>query len=170
MLEWYYILGMIAYGIFILQTILSIVIGDFDFDIDFDGNVDFDGSDILSFKGLIHFLMGFSGWLMLADKFQTTFPLIGNMWGAVLVGLVLMIVLYYTYKFCYKLRSEGTHLEKEGLVDLVGTVYLAGDCYYYITVDIGGCTTELKVYCNDHVFKKGDKVIIKSYKDGKYYI
>lgn len=170
MLEWYYILGMIAYGIFILQTVLSIIIGDFGFDINFDGNIDFDGSDILSFKGFIHFLMGFSGWLMLADKFQATFPLVGNLWGGILVGFTLMIVLYYIYKFCYKLRNEGTHLEKEELVNLVGTVYLAGDFYYYITVNIGGCTTEVKVYCNDPVFKKGDKVVIKSYKDGKYYI
>ena len=63
-MEWYYILGIISYGIFIIQFILSnLGISDTDLDVDFDGNVDFSVSDLLSFKGLIHFAMGFSGWL-----------------------------------------------------------------------------------------------------------
>ena len=49
----YYILGGIAYGIFILQFIISWVAGEFDVD------VDFDVSDVVSFKGFIHFFMGF---------------------------------------------------------------------------------------------------------------
>lgn len=44
----YYILGGIAYGIFILQFIISWVAGELDV------------SDVVSFKGLIHFLMGWT--------------------------------------------------------------------------------------------------------------
>lgn len=36
----YYILGGIAYGIFILQFIISWVAGEFDVDVDFDGDAD----------------------------------------------------------------------------------------------------------------------------------
>ena len=46
----YYILGGIAYGIFILQFIISWVAGEFDVDVDFDGDADFDVSDVVSFK------------------------------------------------------------------------------------------------------------------------
>ena len=53
----YYILGGIAYGIFILQFIISWVAGEFD--VDFDGDADV--SDVVSFKGFIHFFMGFGG-------------------------------------------------------------------------------------------------------------
>ena len=60
MLEWYYILGMVSYGIFLIQFILSFILGDFNIDVDFDGDSDFDSSSVLSFKVLIHFLMGFS--------------------------------------------------------------------------------------------------------------
>ena len=72
-MEWYYVLGIISYGIFIVQFILSnLGFGDTDIDIDLDGNVDFDVSDLLSFKGLIHFLMGFSGWLSLKQRLKVT--------------------------------------------------------------------------------------------------
>ena len=75
-MEWYYILGIISYSIFILQFILSnIGIGDSDIDIDCDGDSDFSINDLLSFKGLIHFAMGFSGWLML-DKTVTIVSII----------------------------------------------------------------------------------------------
>jgi hypothetical protein len=30
--------------------------------VDFDGDADFDVSDVVSFKGFIHFFMGFGGW------------------------------------------------------------------------------------------------------------
>ncbi len=53
----YYIIGGVAYGI--LQFIISWVAGELD--VDFDGDADFDIGDVVSFKGLIHFLMGFGG-------------------------------------------------------------------------------------------------------------
>ena len=50
-MEWYYVLGIISYGIFIVQFILSnLGFGDADIDIDLDEDVDFDVSDLLSFK------------------------------------------------------------------------------------------------------------------------
>jgi hypothetical protein len=48
----YYIIGGVAYGIFILQFIISWVAGELDVDVDFDGDADFDIGDVVSFKGL----------------------------------------------------------------------------------------------------------------------
>lgn len=63
MSEVYYLLAAISYGIFLVQFILSWFGGDTDLDVDLDGELDMNVSDIVSFKGLIHFIMGASGWL-----------------------------------------------------------------------------------------------------------
>ena len=61
----YFFAALVSTGIFLLQFILSIFFGSMDTDIDVhaDGNADIDMSSVLSFKGLIHFCMGF-GWFM----------------------------------------------------------------------------------------------------------
>lgn len=46
----YYIIGGVAYGIFILQFIISWVAGELDVDVDFDGDADFDIGDVVSFE------------------------------------------------------------------------------------------------------------------------
>ena len=55
----YYGLAIVSYGIFIIRFILSWIGGDFEIDAD----ADLDISDVASFKGLTHFIMGFSGWM-----------------------------------------------------------------------------------------------------------
>lgn len=52
MSEVYYLLA--AYGIFLVQFILSWFGGDTDLDVDLDGELDMNVSDIVSFKGLVH--------------------------------------------------------------------------------------------------------------------
>ena len=64
----YYSLAILAYSIFLTQFVISMLGGsDMDTDIDFDGDGfgELSWSDIFSFKGIIHFLMGFAGWLSL---------------------------------------------------------------------------------------------------------
>ena len=55
----YCTIAIIVYAIFIIRFILSWFGSDFDFDDDLDVG------DIVSFKGLTHFLMGSTGWLSL---------------------------------------------------------------------------------------------------------
>lgn len=76
MSETYYLLAAISYGIFIVQFILSWFGGDTDLDVDLDGELDMDVSDIVSFKGLVHFVMGVSGWLR--DKSSKTLLAVRN--------------------------------------------------------------------------------------------
>ena len=81
-----YIVALIVYGIFIIRFILSWIGGDFDLDGDFDLNV----SDIVSFKGLTHFLMGASGWLSVK---QYTTHFIG--WYDYLIAFCIGIIFVY---------------------------------------------------------------------------
>ncbi len=64
-MAWYTILFITVMSLFIIKLAISLFAGDIDIDIDFDGDSDFDTSSAFSFKGLIHFLMGFSSYLLL---------------------------------------------------------------------------------------------------------
>lgn len=95
----YYIIGGVAYGI--LQFIISWVAGE----LDVDGDADFDIGDVVSFKGLIHFLMGFGGWTSIKQLLGYEITWIDWLIGF-FIGLV--FVLYHLYKFCMKLQNFPT--------------------------------------------------------------
>lgn len=162
-MEWYYILGIISYGIFIIQFILSNLGGDIDLDVDFDGESDFDVGSLLSFKGLVHFAMGFSGWLMIVGKVTTFTICIG-----IIAGILLMVILYYLYKLCMRLHLEPT--EKSG-VELVGykvtVVYAYVNSVKCLCTPIGFPYREL-LCVSDTPVKIGDQRIISSYEHGIY--
>lgn len=168
-MEWYYILGMISYGIFIVQFCLSLIGGgDTDLDVDFDGEADFSFSDLISFKGLVHFLMGMSGWLMVSGK-VTTF----NILIACLVGIIFMAILYYIYNLAMKLQSAPTMKRGIELIGTPVTIYLTmesiSDKHCICTLCNGGVTEEINCVTSTSV-KVGDKRIILDYKNGIYYI
>lgn len=162
-MEWYYILGIISYGIFIVQFILSNLGGDTELDIDFDGEGDLDTSSFLSFKGLVHFAMGFSGWLMLAKEVTTITVCTG-----VVIGIIFVMLLYYLYKLCMQFHSEPT--EKKG-VELIGhtVVVVLPMNREYICVPTGIPYQEIRCFSSTPT-KIGDVKTITSYKDGLYSI
>lgn len=162
-MEWYYILGIISYGIFILQFILSSVgFGDSDIDLDLDGDSDFDVSDLLSFKGLVHFLMGFSGWIIVKGT-----PSIFTICVAIVVGILFMIGLYYIYRLCMKFNSEPTIKSGIELIGETATVYVPYLKDKYICLLQDGreiiCSSELPI-------KEGTPVRINNFLSGIYYI
>ena len=55
-MTWYLILLVISACVLIGQTVLSFIGGEIDVDMD----ADLDSSDMLSFKGIVHFVFGFS--------------------------------------------------------------------------------------------------------------
>lgn len=59
--EIFMLTALVATGIFLLQFVISVFFGDLDMDVDGDANADFDLGSLFSFKGLVHFLIGF-GW------------------------------------------------------------------------------------------------------------
>ena len=82
--EIFILTALVATGIFLLQFVISVFFGDLDMDVDGDANADFDLGSLFSFKGLVHFLIGFGWTRVLFD---------GDTWQmyalAVLVGVVL---------------------------------------------------------------------------------
>ena len=173
----YYALAIASYALFIVRFILSLVGGaDMDTDIDTDVDTDSGGltlSDIVTFKGATHFIMGSSGWLAL--KSYTTHNV---QWYdfliAFMLGIIFVIILYFIYKFLIKLESNPKILSGTNLIGSYATVYLktgtVGNYYEYsITVNNGSGTVELAAK-SKKLYSIGTSVVINSYEDGYYLI
>lgn len=171
----YYVIAGVAYGLFIIRFILSLLGGD---STDVDADIDVDGDptlgDIVSFKGATHFIMGASGWLAL--KSYTTHNV---QWYdfiiAFVLGVIFMIILYFIYKFLTKLESNPKILSGTELVGKTATIYLSmgemtGNYYEYsITVNNGVGTIEVSAKSKEK-YHIGNSVVINSYEDGYYLI
>ena len=164
----YYGVAIVFYGIFIIRFILSWVGGDFDLDMD----ADLDISDLATFKGATHFMMGLSGWLSVKSYVSYV------QWYDYLIGIVLgvffFIILYYVYKLMGSLESKLNILTGKDMIGFTGTVYIYKyydmdnqKHHYIVTVNNGNGTTEVSGI-SDKKFKVGDKVILSDYK-GTYY-
>ena len=97
---------------FIVKTIASFIFGDIDVDFDADGDVDFDVSSMLSFKGILHFLLGLSSYLTLIARFNSNdfdFNTYYNYqwWHYVIgifIGFIFTFVLFKLYQLMMKLN------------------------------------------------------------------
>jgi uncharacterized membrane protein len=108
-MAWYVIVLIASSALFLITSIGSLIFGELnlDIDVDTDGG-DFSGGDIFSFKGLVHFAIGFSLTLTLMKEVTITSTLIG-----IIAGLVFVFVLYYLYKIIYtKLQQSIKYTDK----------------------------------------------------------
>jgi hypothetical protein len=81
---------------------------DIDTDVDVDTGGDFFGGDIFSFKGLLHFTMGFSLTLTLMKEVTVISVSIG-----IIAGVVFVLALYILYKMIYtKLQQSMKYIDK----------------------------------------------------------
>lgn len=165
----YYTITAIIYSIFIIRFILSWVGGDFDVE------TDVDVSDVVSFKGLTHFLMGFSGWLSM-KSFTTHNVVWYDYLIAFVLGVIFVIILYYVYKFLMKLENKPQVLSGKDLIGSTAKVYLVLSIIdadtlfkYVITVDNGIGTVEIPAKSRES-YKTGDSVVIKDYVNAYYII
>ena len=133
-MAWYYILFFAALIFFLIKFTLTLIAGDVDFDVDVDGDVDFDVSSLFSFKGVLHFILGFSSYLSLIAKMNTISNEVyvfsfGQYVIGVCIGILFMVGLYYLYKVMMKLNHYNntnfdvnnylcTILISHGLVDI----------------------------------------------------
>ena len=165
----YYTAAAVIYGIFIIRFILSWVGGDFDVE------TDVDVSDVVSFKGLTHFLMGFSGWLSV-KSFTTHNVMWYDYLIAFVLGVIFVIILYYVYKFLMKLENKPQVLSGKDFIGSTAKVYLVLSTIdadtlfkYIITVDNGIGTVEIPAKSRES-YKTGDSVVIKDYVNAYYII
>lgn len=167
----FYGIAIVVYSIFIIRFILSWIGGDFELDAD----LDLDLGDVISFKGLTHFLMGFSGWLSTKSLITHDIEWYDYLIGFIL-GLIFVIILFYVYKLMMKLESKPTILFGKNLIGHVGSVYLCEyedlntkENHYTITVNNGNGTVELSAI-SDKKFRTGDSITIVDYKNSYYII
>lgn len=169
--EFYYTMAGIAYAIFVIQFIISQFFGDLDIDIDADGDPDFDSGSLVSFKGLLHFCMGFFGWLSLKN-YQNAFSKYDWL-IAVGIGILFVIVLFYLYKLCIKFQNIPITKHGEELIGTEGLVNFVTEDGAVINIYNNGEYMSLQCYnavTNNPPFTAGQKVTIVAYQNNKYYI
>ena len=163
----YYAVALTVYSIFIIRFILSWVGADFDVDADVDVN------DVVSFKGLTHFLMGFSGWLSVKSYITHNV-----MWYdyliALILGVIFVILLYFVYKLLISLETKPQILSGKQLIGKTGKIYVILEPEdsikkYIITVGNGLGTQEYPAKSNNS-YKLGDEVVISDYVNAYYII
>lgn len=168
----YFYIAIFLTGLFIVQTVLSIIFGglDTDLDIDGDGSVDLDISGIISFKGLLHFGIGFSWgmWLMDGSLGKTLSIII-----SIGLGLLMAVMLYFTYWGVIKLKKEVIPEKREDLVGRTSEIYFkdSAENEWIVFMKINGSLREIPVTSKSNKnYASGEKVTIIEYKDGKYWI
>ena len=161
--QYYYLITIVLYGVFIVRFILSWIGADFDMDAD----ADIDLSDVVSFKGLTHFLMGFFSWLSLTKYISHEINPLDYLM-AICCGIIFIGVLFLVYKFMMKLESKPEIKSGKELIGTKGTIYLVYDNHYVVTIANGNGTVEVSGKSNKKL-NIGDTVIISDYVNG-YYI
>ena len=120
--------------VFIIQTVMTFIGadtgGDFDVDAAGGGDVDFDdpsaamgtGMNLLTFRNLINFLLGF-GWtfILLQNSISSTGMLV---FISTLVGLALVAIVMYMFKWLSGMQQSGTIDVYKAAVGCQGKVYL----------------------------------------------
>ena len=161
----YYAVALTVYSIFIIRFILSWIGADFDID------ADVDIGDVVSFKGLTHFLMGFSGWLSVKSYITHNV-----MWYdyliALILGVIFVILLYFVYKLLISLETKPQILFGKQLIGKTGKIYVILEPEdsikkYIITVGNGLGTQEYPAKSNNS-YKLGDEVVISDYVNAYY--
>jgi len=120
----YWVITLIASGIFIVLMILTFVGGEFDDTGDVDGDIDGDtgiGFQFLSFKNLIGFftIFGWTGIACLNEGLSKGITLLIS----IVCGLLMMVIMASIFYYLGKLNSSGT-LKIKNALNQIGEVYL----------------------------------------------
>lgn len=180
-MAWYTILFITIVSLFVVKLAISLFASDIDMDVDFDGDSDFDTSSAFSFKGALHFLLGFSSYLfarahsatinIVDGKVQFSF---GDFVWAFIVGVLVMVALFYAYKLAMK--ANNSTKDPEDLIDnSKGTIYInLGNGSYSVQAHTPAGTTNVTAfYTGDELEpgtevtleKEGNKIFIKYLKN-----
>ena len=156
-MAWYVIVLIVSSGLFLLTSIGSLFWGDVDLDLDADLDIGsgFLLSDVISFKGLVHFTIGFSLTLTLMNEFSLLSVAVG-----VISGIVFVLVLYYLYKFAFEKLHQSIKYTSE-IVDMEAEVYYWDDKSKVgeVFVTLEGRPVTITLECPEDInFEKGQKI------------
>ena len=154
-MDWYVIVLIVSAGLFLITSIGSLFFGGIDLDVDVDVGSGLTLGDMISFKGLIHFAIGFSLSLTLMGGFSLVSAIVG-----VVTGIVFVLVLYYLYKTLFEKLQQNIKYTNE-ISDMEAEVYFwdnktkIGEVF--VTLEGRPVTVTLK--CSEDVsFVKGQKI------------
>jgi prepilin signal peptidase PulO-like enzyme (type II secretory pathway) len=166
-MTWYVIVLIASSGLFLLTTIISLFFGNMDIDLNTDLDVD-SGllvSDVFSFKGLIHFTIGFSLALTLMGEFTLL-----SAGAGVATGIVFVLVLYYLYKFVFE-KFQQSMKYTTVINNMEAEVYFWDDKSkigeVFITLEGRPVTVSLKCPEGLH-FEKGQKIRVSGTRSSVY--
>ena len=146
-------------------------------DFDLDGDIDSDISGLLSFKGLLHFCIGFSTYLSVVSFLNTkslyvlyNFTTL-NYVLAVLTGLFFAVCLFYLYKFVMK--ADHYNNEQMNYDGMSGKIIINVDSISFmvnVSTPLGIRTVEAVASDTNVPHNIGDYVTLKYNEETKTYI
>ena len=166
----------ISLAIIVIMLLVSLFVGaDSDIDIDGDGDANFDLSGIVTPKGIVQFIAGFSWYLVLIK------PHHGGTWYwydwliGFAIGLTIMTVMALLYWAMSKLNNENTFEKGEDLVGKTGTITSRNTdipSIYWMMILRDGTQSEIKVKSKsgNGNLRSGEQAKIVSFEDGIYFI
>jgi hypothetical protein len=166
-MAWYVIVLIVSATLFLLTTIGSLFFGNIDVDLDTDVDVDsgFIMSDIISFKGLIHFAIGFS--LVLTTMQEVSFISIS---AGTVTGIVFVLVLYYLYKFAFEKLQQSMKYTND-IKEMDAEVYFWDDKLKIgeVFVTLEGRPVTVTLECPEEIhFDKGQKIKVSGTRHAVY--
>jgi uncharacterized membrane protein len=154
-MAWYVIVLIVSSVLFLLTTVGSLFFGGIGIDMDADLDSGFLLSDVISFKGLVHFTIGFSLTLTLMNEFSLLSVTIG-----VITGIVCVLVLYYLYKLIYEKLQQNIKYTNE-INDMEAEVYYldAKKKIGEVFITLEGRPVTVTLECPEDIhFEKGQKI------------
>lgn len=155
-MNWYEITFIVCISIAFVQTVLMLLGLDLDFDFDVD-------SDLISFKGLLHFLVGAMGTLCIFGSVT-----LWSVLTATVVGIVLVILLNWIYKLLSKALTQEITYEvniPEQLVEIYSWNGSSGECVIVLEGVIKYIPIisdePLDLECGDYVYASGNRHLLK---------
>lgn len=171
-MTWYNTLFVLVFGIFIVKNIFTWIFGEIDIDIDGDGDTDIDSGTMFSFKGLLHFMMGFTSILCGYGYEETksfSTPVTFEWWVylvAVGCGLIVSYILFLLYKHMMKLNQENN--ENPDFNDKQAKVYInEGNGIYQVIIETPQGTYKRVAESTKTDYRCGDIVKITYNKETK---
>lgn len=157
------IIALVTTGIFVIQFVLSIFVGEVDIDVD----VDTDIGSVVSFKGLTHFGIGFGWYMYLAGNTEIMSYAIG-----IAVGLFFVLAVWFLYKKAYQLQQVNYSESLEQLVGRECIIYFSQkEGRYTVHTNRDGAMREVDVISESgKEYRTGERTIITTYKNGKLFI
>ena len=166
----------ISLAIIVIMLLVSLFVGaDSDIDIDGDGDANFDLSGLITPKGILQFICGYSWYLVLIKPYH------GGTWFwydwliGFVIGLAVMTVMALLYWGMSKLSHETKFEKGEDLVGRTGTISAVNvnvPGAYWIMTTVNSTMSEIKVKSKSGRtdLKVGDTVIIESCEGENYFI